>query len=135
MRSLICTVCLICQCIEGMALWGRFSVAPSSYTKLVRAVYRQRMYLHLVQFPGMLHCWLQRYHTRIRALGSSLVDLVCIYQYARKNKQQHKNTFLFRANTYIYSSSILEIKIIYDFFFSLTVKTLPHDLVSMVGQP
>ena len=53
--------------------WGRFSVAPSSYTKLVRVVYRQRMYLYLVQFSGMLQCWLQRYHARIRTLGSSLV--------------------------------------------------------------
>ena len=56
---------------------GRFLVAPSSYTKLVRAMYhRQRIYLYLVQFSGMLHSWLQRYHARIRTLGSSLVMLV-----------------------------------------------------------
>ena len=41
---------------------GRFLVAPSSYMymKLVRAVYRQNIYYYLVQFSGMLHCWLQR---------------------------------------------------------------------------
>ena len=41
--------------------------------KHVRAVYRQRIYYYLVKFSGMLHCWLQRYHTRIRTLRSSLV--------------------------------------------------------------
>ena len=73
MFYVICTVCLKYQCIEGMVVLGRFLVAPSSYTKLVKAVYRQRMYLYLVQFSGMLHCWLHRYYTRIRTLGSSLV--------------------------------------------------------------
>ena len=52
---------------------GRFLVAPSSYTKLVRAGHRQRIYLYLVQFSGILLCWLQKYHARIRTLGSSLV--------------------------------------------------------------
>ena len=61
---------------SALRVWlfrDRFSVAPSSYKKLVGAVYRQRMYLYLVQFSGMLHCWLQRYHATIRTLGSSLV--------------------------------------------------------------
>ena len=38
-------------------------------------MYRIRIYYHLVQFSGMLHCWLQRYHARIKTLGSSLVFL------------------------------------------------------------
>ena len=54
-------------------IWGRFLAAPSSYIKLVRAVYKQRLYYYLIQFSGMLHCWLQRYHARVRTLGSSLV--------------------------------------------------------------
>ena len=57
--------------------WGSSLAAPSSYIKLVKAVYRQRIYYYLVQFSGMLHFWLQRYHVRIRTLGSSLVDM-CI---------------------------------------------------------
>ena len=64
--------------VSALRVWlfrGRFPVAPSSYTQLVRTVYRQRMYLYLVQFSGMLYCWLQRYHARIRTLGSSLVYL------------------------------------------------------------
>ena len=71
--SPICTICLIGQCIEGIAVWDRFPVAPSNYIKDVRALYRQRTYYYLVQFSGMLHPWLQRYHTRIRTLRSSLV--------------------------------------------------------------
>ena len=46
-----------------------------SYIKLVKAVYRQRMYLYLVQFSGMLHCWLQRYYTRIELYDSPLYML------------------------------------------------------------
>ena len=53
--------------------WGHFLAAPSSYIKRVRAVYKQRIYYCLIQFSGMLHCWLQIYHARIRTLGSSLV--------------------------------------------------------------
>ena len=53
---------------------GRFPTTPSSDTKLIKVVYRQRMYLYLVQFSGMLHHGLQRYDARIRTLGSSLVD-------------------------------------------------------------
>ena len=54
--------------------------APSSYTQFVSVVYRQRMYLYLVQFSGMLQCWLQRYHARIRTLGSSIVNRVnCLF--------------------------------------------------------
>ena len=30
--------------------WGRFPAAPSSYIKLVRAVYKQRIYHYLIQF-------------------------------------------------------------------------------------
>ena len=71
----MCTVCLIGQCIEGMAVLGCFLATPSSYIKLVRAVSKQRMYYYLIQFSGMLHCWLQRYHARIKTLGSSLVVL------------------------------------------------------------
>ena len=59
---------------------GRFPVA-SSYRKLVKAVYRQRMYLYFVQFSGILHCRLQRYHARIRTLGSSLVSYFDALQY------------------------------------------------------
>ena len=44
MGSLICRLCLIGQYIEVMAVRGRFLVTPSSYIKLVRAVYRQRMF-------------------------------------------------------------------------------------------
>ena len=53
---------------------GRFPVAPSSYIILVRAVYRQRIYYYFVQFWGMLHCWLQRYHARITTFGTSLYE-------------------------------------------------------------
>ena len=58
---------------RSVHIWGSFRVAPSSYTKLVKAVYRQRMHLYLVQFSGMSHYWLQRYSARIRTLGSSPV--------------------------------------------------------------
>ena len=47
---------------------GRLPVTPSSYIKLVKELYRQRIYHYLVQFQGMLHCWLQSYHARIRTL-------------------------------------------------------------------
>ena len=53
--------------------WDRFPVALSSYGKHVRAVYRQRIYYYVVQYLGMLHCRLQRYHTRNRTLRSSLI--------------------------------------------------------------
>ena len=53
-------ICLIGQCIEGMAVLGRFLAAPSSYIKLIKAAYKQRIYYYLIQFSGMLHCWLQR---------------------------------------------------------------------------
>ena len=53
----------------------RFPVAPSSDTKLIIAMYRQKMYLYLVQFSGMMHHGLQRYHASIRILGSSLVSV------------------------------------------------------------
>ena len=33
-------------------------------------------YYYLVKFSGMLHRWLQRYHTRIRTLRSSLVCII-----------------------------------------------------------
>ena len=33
----------------------RISVAPLSYIKVVKAVYRQIIYYHLVQFSGMMH--------------------------------------------------------------------------------
>ena len=66
-------ICLIGQCIEGMAVLGRFLAAPSSYIKLIKAAYKQRIYYYLIQFSGMLHCWLQRYHVRIRTLRSPLV--------------------------------------------------------------
>ena len=39
--------------------------------------YRQRIYYYLVKFSGTLHRWLQRYHTRIRTLRSSLVCFGC----------------------------------------------------------
>ena len=60
-----------------MRVWlflGRFLATPSSYIKLVRAAYKQRIYYYLIQFSGKLHCWLQRYHTGIKTLGSSLVS-------------------------------------------------------------
>ena len=40
----------------------------------LHAVYRQRVYLYLLQFSDQSRYWLQRYRTRIRTLGSSLVD-------------------------------------------------------------
>ena len=40
-------------------LLGRFLVAPSSYTKLVKAVYRQSIYF-IGTILGMQRCWLQR---------------------------------------------------------------------------
>ena len=43
--------------------------------QFVKAFNRQRIYYYLVQFSSMVHCWLQRYHARIRTLGSSLVRL------------------------------------------------------------
>ena len=46
-----------------------------SKLQVVRTVYRQIMYLYLVQYSVMLYCWLQRYHARIRTLGSSLVEI------------------------------------------------------------
>ena len=54
---------------------GRLPVAFLNYIKLVKTIYIQRIYHYLVQFFGMSHCWLQRYHERIRTLGSSLVVL------------------------------------------------------------
>ena len=36
------------------------------------------MYLYLVRFSGMLHYWLERYHARIRTLGSSLVPKMSV---------------------------------------------------------
>ena len=51
-------------------------MAPSSNIKHVKAVYRQRIYYYVVQFSGMLHSRLQRYHTRIRTLRSSLLLLL-----------------------------------------------------------
>ena len=62
--------------VSALRVWlfrSCFQVASSSYIKLVRAVYKQRIYYYFIQFSGMLHCWLQRYHARIRTLGSSLV--------------------------------------------------------------
>ena len=62
--------------VSSLRVWlfgGSFLAAPSSYIKLVRVVYRQRIYYYLVRFSGVLHCWLQRYHARIRTLGSCLV--------------------------------------------------------------
>ena len=56
-----------------MAVLDRFPVTPSNYIKHIKAVYRQRIYNYLIKFSGMLHRWLQRYHTRIRTLRSSLV--------------------------------------------------------------
>ena len=67
-------------------LYGSFGV-DSSYTKLVRAVYRQRVYNYLVQFSGMLHCWLQRCHVRIRTtFETPLVYLAwkCVFKNACK---------------------------------------------------
>ena len=58
---------------------SHFLAAPSSYIKLVRAVYKQRIYYCLIQFSGMLHCWLQIYHARIRTLGSSLVHCEIVF--------------------------------------------------------
>ena len=62
--------------VSALRVWlflGRFLTTPSSYIKLAKAVYKQRIYYYLIQFSGMLHCWLQRYHTGIKTLGSSLV--------------------------------------------------------------
>ena len=69
----MCTVCLIGQCIEGMAVLGSFSVHSFKLHKTCKAVYNQRICYYLIQFSGMLHCWLQRYQARIKILGSSLV--------------------------------------------------------------
>ena len=43
--------------------WKSHTAAPAA-----------QIYNYLVQFSGMLHCWLQRYHARIRTFGSSLVS-------------------------------------------------------------
>ena len=71
--------CLNCEVSNVQSLldrsvhrgYGCFGVYFRSL--LVRGVYRQRMYFYLVQFSCILHCWLQRYHARIRTLGSSHV--------------------------------------------------------------
>ena len=75
MRSLICTSAWWVSALRVWLFRGRFPVTPSSYIKLVRAVYRQRIYYYLVQYSGMLHCWLQRYHSRIKTFESSLIHM------------------------------------------------------------
>ena len=66
--------------VSALRVWlfcDKFPVAPLRYINHVKAVYRQRIYYYLVKFSGMLHDWLQRYHTRIRTLRSSLVPYLC----------------------------------------------------------
>ena len=111
MGSLLCTVSQIGQCIEGMAVLGSFLAAPSSYIKLVRAVYRQRIYYYLVQFSGMLHCWLQRYHARIRTLGSSLVHIF------KETKSATMN--IFRFFFYFLFKSFVKVELRYAFTMNL----------------
>ena len=36
-------------------------------------MYRQIIHFYLIQFPGMLHCWLQRLYAMIRTFGTPLV--------------------------------------------------------------
>ena len=85
MRFLICTTCLLSQCFEGV-FRGGFPVSPLSYKKLFRAVYRQKIYLYLVRFSGMLRCWLQRYSERIRTLEHPSYIVILDIRYIHTTK-------------------------------------------------
>ena len=81
----------------------RFLVAPSSYTKIVKAEYRLRIYLYLVRFSGMSHYWLQRYRARVRTLGSPLVHCRGIHctKYERPRSNNGKEVQVTIRITYL----------------------------------
>ena len=88
-------------------------MAPSSNIKHVKAVYRQRIYYYVVPFSGMLHSRLQRYHTRIRTLRSSLVLLLS------SNVSLALETFYISKKSFIedeFQNAFRKIKIYMNFF-------------------